>query len=523
MSVPCNVGAASFCERMPCFCTLSAASAGGALRGTWPRLLPVKLNIASFSPPTRRRRPNRRIVASTGSVPERIAVIGGGLAGLATAYHLLHSTYRVANKRGVDYQTIRVTVFDPAEPGTSEGASSVAAGLLHPFTPRVKKYAWMADKGMRAALSLIEAAQPFSPTPLVKTPGIIRYALTDKQRADFSQAKRRFMPELDLLSVTRMATLLPDARPNTRGIKYRQGSVVNTPAYLHALWAACDATGRVSWRRERIDAFESLFTEFDSVIVCAGAATRTVSNLASLPINPCRGQNIRYRPRVAPPPPLSESLVPPASGDVEDGENNEAPAVLRDKHDLPEYPVIAGKYLIPDLFNESGTMLAGATFEYFGRGDHDGKDPLHFASGTAPPDLDYAVSELTEPLSQLSPSLSEHWIPESSQSGVRALPPRSMLGSVPIAGEIKGVPQHDKAAWILTALGSRGLLHHALLGKLVARSAIGGSDVLIPIDARRIPLKYEELAGSCMLTSKVEDDDVADFVEEIARAAEAAP
>ena len=61
--------------------------------------------------------------------PTRIAVLGGGLAGLGTAAHLLleaESTLRALH------------VFDQAPPGEG-GASAVAAGLLHPFTPRSKE------------------------------------------------------------------------------------------------------------------------------------------------------------------------------------------------------------------------------------------------------------------------------------------------------------------------------------------------------------------------------------------------
>jgi len=46
-----------------------------------------------------------------------IAIVGGGLAGLSTAYHLLE-------KLGND---VNITIFDKAEPGQG-GASSVAGG-----------------------------------------------------------------------------------------------------------------------------------------------------------------------------------------------------------------------------------------------------------------------------------------------------------------------------------------------------------------------------------------------------------
>lgn len=47
-----------------------------------------------------------------------------------------------------------MTVFDPNEAGAA-GASSVAAGLLHPLTPR-GKLIWKGEEGFKAAKHLIE-------------------------------------------------------------------------------------------------------------------------------------------------------------------------------------------------------------------------------------------------------------------------------------------------------------------------------------------------------------------------------
>lgn len=54
------------------------------------------------------------------------AVVGGGFAGCAVAWHLLAAARARA--------PIAVTLFDGA--GLGGGASGAAAGLLHPFTPR---------------------------------------------------------------------------------------------------------------------------------------------------------------------------------------------------------------------------------------------------------------------------------------------------------------------------------------------------------------------------------------------------
>lgn len=84
-----------------------------------------------------------RVKAAIADLPRRprCAVVGGGFAGLATAYHLAAF--------GSD-----VTIFDPSEVGTG-GSSAVAAGLLHPLTPR-GKLIWKGEEGIAASKELIE-------------------------------------------------------------------------------------------------------------------------------------------------------------------------------------------------------------------------------------------------------------------------------------------------------------------------------------------------------------------------------
>jgi hypothetical protein len=58
--------------------------------------------------------------------PQNIAIVGGGLAGLSTAFHLLDKTQTQAHN-----SPCRVTILDTAPVGTA-GASSVAGGYV-PF------------------------------------------------------------------------------------------------------------------------------------------------------------------------------------------------------------------------------------------------------------------------------------------------------------------------------------------------------------------------------------------------------
>jgi hypothetical protein len=70
-------------------------------------------------------------VPAGGGQGRRYAIIGGGFAGVATAWHLL-----AAGKGSV----AGLDLFDAS--GLGGGASGAAAGLLHPYTPKGKVPAW---------------------------------------------------------------------------------------------------------------------------------------------------------------------------------------------------------------------------------------------------------------------------------------------------------------------------------------------------------------------------------------------
>lgn len=79
------------------------------------RLLKQKVQALafSFSPSS----------SSLRTASNNVAIVGGGLAGLATAYHLLEKKKSSESISG----DIHVTIFDKASVGT-QGASSVAGG-----------------------------------------------------------------------------------------------------------------------------------------------------------------------------------------------------------------------------------------------------------------------------------------------------------------------------------------------------------------------------------------------------------
>jgi hypothetical protein len=106
--------------------TLTLTSAWTGTMQSRSRLVPL---IGHRILGTRRSFRTQRLFSSSssdGQLPvQRIAIAGGGLAGLSTAFHLLEKT----QARNSNSSRCQVTIFDTALVGTA-GASSVAGGYV---------------------------------------------------------------------------------------------------------------------------------------------------------------------------------------------------------------------------------------------------------------------------------------------------------------------------------------------------------------------------------------------------------
>jgi glycine/D-amino acid oxidase-like deaminating enzyme len=117
---------------------------------------------------------------------QKICVIGGGLGGLSIASKLAHPENEI-------------TIYDPHEPGFG-GASAVAAGLLHPLTPK-GNLIWMGDEGLKSTEELIQQVEIFSKQKIQhKEKGIIRPLLEDHQYERYRKSSKDH-PEVELFSV----------------------------------------------------------------------------------------------------------------------------------------------------------------------------------------------------------------------------------------------------------------------------------------------------------------------------------
>ena len=150
-----------------------------------------------------------------------------------------------------------------------------------------------------------------------------------------------------------------------------------------------------------------------------------------------------------------------------------------------------------------GRLLVGATKE-FGASCADAR-----RAGVVDPGLDDAAQEAARALvadaSVTYPPLSGMDV-DVVRYGVRANPPRTPAGSLPLMGRIEGIggdgDGDEKSApgdgdgdgeagrrswWFVGGLGARGLVYHAMLGAIVAEAVMRGDPSGIPAELRFDP------------------------------------
>lgn len=339
-------------------------------------------------------------------------------------------------------------------------------------------------KSLDAALRLIAAVEEDQPhaANIIKFPGLLRLAVTEKLESDFRIAANRYPSEVEFIPAEMLRERFPHAPEGVCAAFLKKAAVVDTPNYTRRLWALCERTGRAEWRQKAVSSISDLLRvergkdgkPYNTVIICAGAMSKAVPDLVDVPLTPCRGQNL-----------IMETA---------------------DAACVPDVPVIAGKYVVPDYFQTEGAksesgekmhrMIAGASFEYAA----DGESEAAFLQAADRTSRTRAMAQLRVPVHRLMPNIWREWKVAGTSVGMRALPPRSADGSIPIACRVTGAGE-DVGIWLFSGLGSRGLLHHAYLGRLIAKAVVSGQDKIIPFVARQFPVKVVLESGEVAVES----------------------
>ncbi|GMI28056.1 hypothetical protein TeGR_g5693 [Tetraparma gracilis] len=321
-----------------------------------------------------------------------VTVHGAGLAGLSAAYHLLRLS-----------PSLTVSLVDPSPVGCG-GASAVAAGLVHPFSPKGK----MSHRGeeclaaLQPLLAASEAARKREGLPeCTVTRVVYRLALEEKHVAQVSSMAAAHPAHASPL-IERAD--LPFPTEALCGVQLLTARVIDVPLYLLGLYSHLRFAhpGRVELAEPAGTFPPPPPPEGEVAVYAAGADLFDHERFSDLPASLVRGRSL---------------LVPAAGPDPPPG-------------------LICGKYVLPT--SSPGTLLVGSTHEYS-------------ASPPPPSELADHLHAACSPLSPFPPPASP-----TITEGTRVNPARTSLGRLPILGPI------GAREFVFTGLGGRGVLGHAL-------------------------------------------------------------
>lgn len=219
----------------------------------------------------------------------RVAIIGAGYAGLATAWYLLNLQ-----------KSFEITFFDPS--GYGGQASRVSAGLVHKYSGLHSKLNRFGKEAEAESHLLFDIAERFSDQPIILNQGILRLALDSKQELNFQNCADRY-DDVEWLSIEKCQNLDP-LLPSFPGILIKSGLSIDTANYLKGLYLACVEKG-ARLVPEKVCDLKSL-SSFDIKIVTVGAASSQFPELSLLKVHPVKGQIIELAwPKNLPSLPLS--------------------------------------------------------------------------------------------------------------------------------------------------------------------------------------------------------------------------
>lgn len=325
-----------------------------------------------------------------------------------------------------------MTVYDPAcvygvardRDGYFATASALAAGLLHPLTPKLK-LAWEADAAMAATLELMGFV---GGDVVLRDKRIVRPC---RDAADAKLALKASIAlgpnHLEWLSPEVLSRFVPNyAGLEVPGVAFNSGRVVDTQAYMAKLGSKLRELG-VDWVEATVEPSE---LPHDVVVCCGGAAAATLfQRELGKGFSVVRSHSLKV---VAP--------------------------------DGPHVALLRGDYVCPTA--EQSTWVVGATRDRYAIG----------AKVDSPADSIESVAQRLEAATCLAGS---DWAPEPTTiaAGSRLDGRRTQYGRLPfilLRGNLV----------LAGGLGARGLLRHAQIGKLAALTAITGNDAHLPPQLR---------------------------------------
>lgn len=225
----------------------------------------------------------------------RIAILGAGFSGLATAWYLLKHTQG----------SIKIDLYDPFPLGG--GVSGLSSGLLHPFGGKHAKISWRAKEGIDSMHQLLTEATIGANQPLILSKGIFRPAVTEEQYHDFKLAAQKYSLEAEWWEREESLKTIPGlALPQdlSGGLFVKNGLTIDVQAYIQGLWQRCARLGCQFHQTAVISQKE--MAPYDHIVFALGYAVKFFKPLSELPISPLKGQILELKwPSNVPPLPFS--------------------------------------------------------------------------------------------------------------------------------------------------------------------------------------------------------------------------
>jgi glycine/D-amino acid oxidase-like deaminating enzyme len=303
-------------------------------------------------------------------------------------------------------------IFDENDLGVS--ASGTACGLLHPFSGAKSRRSWMADVGMKTAIELIDFVEAFLQENISERKGILRPAVDSEQLNDFKIALSK-NHDMKWLSQEETLNKIPSIK-SMGSLFIPTGISIYANDYLRGLFEICKSRG-ARLVKEKITSLKNL-AHFDAIIVAAGSKTTSIEELKDLPLRRTKGQ-------------ILELLWP--------------------SH-LACLPCAIVSHAYMAKAKDPKKFYLGATYE---------RSPV-----SEEVDIETAKSLLLPKASKLIDEIKEAIVVDC-KAGFRMFSPDNIT---PIAGKTS-----YKNTWVLSGLGSKGLLHHAWIAKALS-SAIMKND-----------------------------------------------
>lgn len=320
-----------------------------------------------------------------------IAIIGGGLSGLALSYFFLR-------------QGAEVLLLDEGK-----GASRAACGLMHPYAGERGSFSLHAHEALQEALALIEAASPFSKSPLILARGLVKTATNPLM---LQNLKKAVLEQGDI-------TLLE------KGDFYiKEGICLDTPRYLEALLSLCKSQNGFWYKKTTVTTLNAL-SSMDAIVLACGYGIKALVPPTLYPLRFTKGQALTFK-GISPSTRIAKGYVAPSSD--------------------PRYWVL------------------GATYE------------KHFVDEEA--DQRLAETLLLPRLQAYFPEVVLEEIIEC-KSGVRVSVREK---SHPLIGCIQN------RLYVMTAMGSKGILYHAFLAKMLVEAILSRAALPASYDINKVKI-----------------------------------